>query len=300
VSAGQERTIAGPEAVARDLRQLEGLLKGIALDGKILPVEAVALREWCGSGGRDPNRPPFREVVAKVEAAVADGVLDEEERADLLWMCDRATSPNAYHDLAGADMDRLHGLLAGVGADRRVTKDELEGIRAWMDTVQYLKGTWPYDETDAILTNVLADGRIDEDEHEFLVAYTRSFLEGTAKKGGAAALGEAFLRYGACAVNPMIRFPKRRFCVTGTGPPAARSRVARAIAQLEGVPVLQVRVDLDYLVVAAERDVSWAFSCFGRKVEEAIALRQEGAPVTIVHEEDVWKSAAELGVKRPA
>lgn len=296
---GNQAAFADPEVVAQGLRELEGLLKGIALDGKIQPVEVLALRQWCSSGGRDPTRPPFSEVIAKVEAAIADGQLDEEERADLLWMCERATSPNSYYDLAGADMERLSGLLAGVGADRRVTEEELAGIREWLGTVQYLKGTWPYDETEAALTRILADGRIDEDEQRFLVAFTRSFLDATPARRAGTDLGADFLRYGACAVDPSITFRGRKFCVTGVGPPAGRSKMARAIAQLGGVPVLQVGPDLDYLVVAAERDVAWAFSCFGRKVEEAIALRQEGRPVTIVHEDDFWKAAAAQGLQRP-
>lgn len=288
-----------PEKVAADMRVLEGLLKGVALDGKLQPVEALALRDWCSAGGRDATRPPFNDVVAKVQAAIENGALDEQERADLLWMCEKATSPNMYYDLAAADMQRLSGLLAGVGADRNVTERELAGIRAWLDAAQYLKGSWPYDETDAVLTRVLADGRIDEDEHRFLVAFTRSFLDGPARPGADTGLGADFLRYGACAVNPAITFAGKRFCVTGTGPPAARSRVARAVADLGGVPVLHVGRDLDYLVVAAERDVAWAFSCFGRKVEEAIALRKEGLHVTIVHEDDFWKAAAAQGVQRP-
>ena len=297
---GETPAIAAPEKVAADLRELDGLLKGIALDGRIQPVEALALRQWCSSDGRDAARPPFSELIAKVEAAIADGVLDEEERADLLWMCEKATSPNAYYDLAAADMQRLSGLLAGVGADRRVTERELAGIREWLDSVQYLKGSWPYDEIDAVLTRVLADGRIDDDEHRFLVAFARSFLEGTNRSSTGTNLGPDFLRYGACAVDPTITFRGKRFCVTGTGPPAARSRLARAVAQLGGVPVLQVERNLDYLVVAAERDVAWAFSSFGRKVEEAIALRQEGRALTIVHEDDFWKAAAREGVQRPA
>jgi hypothetical protein len=300
VGDAQSRAVAVPAKVAADMRELEGMLKGIALDGKLQPVEAVALRDWCSSGGRDATRPPFNEVVAKVEAAIEDGVLDERERADLLWMCEKATSPNCYYDLAEADMQRLSGLLAGVGADRNVTESELAGIRAWLDSVQYLKGSWPYDETEAVLTRVLADGRIDEQEHRFLVAFTRTFLHGTTRSGGLSELGEDLLRYGACAVDPEITFRGKRFCVTGTGPPAKRSRLARTVSELGGVPVLDVRRGLDYLVVAAERDVAWAFSCFGRKVEEAIALRQEGQPVTIVHEDDFWKAAAREGVQRPA
>lgn len=300
MSEGSDRKFAGPEEVARGLRELEGLLKGIALDGRLQPVEAVALRRWCSSDGRDGERSPFREVISQVETAIADGALSEEERADLLWMCAKSVSPGGYCDLATADMQRLHGLLAGVGADRKVTEREIAGIREWMESVQYLKGTWPYDETEAALTRVLADGRIDEDEQRFLVAFARSFLERKSPKGTGTGLGADLLRYGACAVNPAIEFPGRRFCVTGTGPPAARSRLARAVAQLGGVPVLHVERNLDYLVVAAERDVAWAFSAFGRKVEEAIALRQVGLPVTIVHEDDFWKAAEALGATRGA
>ena len=300
MSEGNVRKIASPDDVARGLRELEGLLKGIALDGKLQPVEALALRKWCSSGGRDGERSPFREVIAQVEAAIEDGALTDEERADLLWMCAKSVAPGGYYDLASADMQRLHGLLAGVGADRKVSEREIAGIRSWLESVQYLKGTWPYDETEAALTRILADGRIDEDEQRFLVAFTRSFLERTAPKGTGTGLGADLLRYSACAVNPAIEFEGRRFCVTGAGPPAARSRLARAVAQLGGVPVLHVERNLDYLVVAAERDVAWAFSAFGRKVEEAIALRQEGLPVSIVHEDDFWKAAAALGVTRGA
>jgi hypothetical protein len=300
VGDGNALKFAAPQEVAQGLSELEGLLEGIALDGKLQPVEALALRRWCASGGRDAAKSPFRDVIAKVEAAIADGHLDVEERADILWMCGGGSSRNSYYDLAGADMEHLHGLLAGVGADRKVTEREIAGIRAWMDTVQYLKGTWPYDETHAALTRILADGKIDEDEQRFLVAFTRSFLERTAPPGTGTGLGADLLRYGACAVDPKIEFHGRRFCVTGAGPRAARSRLARAVAQLGGVPVLQVERNLDYLVVAAERDVAWAFSAFGRKVEEAIALRQAGLPVTIVHEDDFWKAAAAKGVTRGA
>lgn len=32
--------------------------------------------------------------------------------------------------------------------------------------------------------------------------------------------------------------------------------------------------------------LSWAFSCYGRKVEKAVQLRKDGSQVIIVHEND--------------
>jgi hypothetical protein len=299
VAHGDDRAFASSEEVERELIRLAGLLEGIALDGKILPVELVELRAWCAARGRHAAKGPFCEVVARMQAALADGVLDEEERADLVWMCGHARSSNPYWTIARSDMQLLQGVLAGIGADRRVTERELKLLRTLLASCSHLKGTWPYDEVDAALHSVLADGRIDEDEHRFLVAFTRTFLESREGVVRAPSFDEDLLRHAACAAKPDVQFPGRRFCVTGTSPAKARERLERVVADLGGACVREVRRDLDYLVVDAPRDAAWAFSVHGRKVEQALALRQEGAPLTIVHADDFWAAAAERGVRRP-
>jgi hypothetical protein len=57
--------------------------------------------------------------------------------------------------------------------------------------------------------------------------------------------------------------------------------------------------ELDYLIVAAERNLCWAFSCYGRKVEAAMDLRKSGTRLTIVHENDFWDAVADHGVSPP-
>jgi hypothetical protein len=299
VGDGGDRGFASGEEVERELIRLAGLLEGIALDGRILPVEVVELRAWCAARAKVAKRSPFREVVGRLMAAIADGVLDEEERADLLWMCGRARAPNPYWDVARSDMQTLQGVLAGIGADRRVTERELKLLRTLLASCRHLTGTWPYDEIDAVLRRVLADGRIDEDEHRFLVAFTRSFLTGREGAPRTPAFNEELVRFGAFAVEPDVQFPGRRFCVTGTSPAKERGRLERVVADLGGTAVREVGPDVDYLVVDAPRDAAWAFSSHGRKVEQALALRQQGARLTIVHADDFWSAAAERGVRRP-
>lgn len=79
----------GRQRIERDLHSLEGILKGIALDGRILPAEVAALRRWCADHEYAAKRSPFDELIPRVRAAVDDGVLDAEERADILWCCER-------------------------------------------------------------------------------------------------------------------------------------------------------------------------------------------------------------------
>jgi hypothetical protein len=206
-------------------------------------------------------------------------------------MCERARSPNPYWTVARTDMERLLGVLAGIGADHRVNETELALLRTLMAASSHLAGTWPYDEIDSVLKGVLADRRIDDDEHRFLVAFTRSFLDAVPEAAAGPSIDEEFVRRGACAVKPRIEFAGRRFCVTGTSPAATRVEIERTVSRLGGALVPDVAVDLDYLVVDAGRNVSWAFSCHGRKVEEALLLRREGVPLTIVHADDVRAAA---------
>jgi hypothetical protein len=95
-------------------------------------------------------------------------------------------------------------------------------------------------------------------------------------------------------------FSGKVFCVTGSSPRASRREIETVITQLGGKPHPRVVSDLDYLVVAAERTYSWAFSCYGRKVEAAMTLRRAGAPLTIVHESDFWDAAEDQGARRPS
>jgi len=242
--------LTSSQEIERELARLAGLLEGIALDGRILPVEIVTLREWCAARRGKAATSPFREVVARLEDAISDGVLDEEERADLLWLCDCARTPSPYWTVARSDMERLHGVLAGIGADRRVTAGEIGILRTLLASCEHLRGTWPYDELEAVLARVLADGEVDEDEHSLLVAFTRSFLDGGPRPETESPLNEQLVRFGVCAVRPGIEFAGRRFCVTGSSPRSARTAIARAVAGLGGVPVLVVTRDVEHVAVS--------------------------------------------------
>lgn len=290
----------GPQNRDRDINELEGLIRGIALDGRIVPAESESLAAWCSRPHDRRLGGLFLEARVRVQEAISDGVLDEEERADILYFCENLKNPSPFYAVATADMQRLHGLLAGVGADGIVNEEELRGLRDWMEGAENLKGTWPYDEVDSVVTQVLSDGRIDEDEQKFLVAFTSDFLRSTNGLVLESPYQEDLIRHGICAMQPEVSFKGKVFCVTGSSPRASRREIEKVVASLGGRPHPRVVKDLDYLVVAAERSLCWAFSCYGRKVEAAMALRKTGARLTIVHENDFWDAAADLGVERPA
>src|SRR5688500_11994202 len=75
-----------------------------------------------------------------------------------------------------ADMQRLHGVLAGIALDDRITEDELRQLQSWLEEHQGLKTCWPYDEIESLIVGVLKDGRIDPVEHRLLIAFFTEFV----------------------------------------------------------------------------------------------------------------------------
>jgi hypothetical protein len=52
-------------------------------------------------------------LVPVVQAAVADGVLTQDEHDDVVWLCGRLASTE-YFGQTTADMQRLHAILGGI------------------------------------------------------------------------------------------------------------------------------------------------------------------------------------------
>lgn len=111
---------------------LEGILKGISLDGKIEPMEVRELTDWCEEHRQFQKRHPFREVFPAIKTALADGVLNPEELQNLLWLCSNITSESPYFDTITADLQKLQGIVHGIAADGKIEKDELTSLQNWI------------------------------------------------------------------------------------------------------------------------------------------------------------------------
>ena len=278
---------------------LEGLLKGIALDGKVEPLEQKELSEWCEEYGKFANRHPFKEILPSIKAALADGVLTPEELKDLLWLCSNLKGENQYFDAVTADIQTLQGILHGITADGKIEKEELVRLQDWISENEQLSGCYPYDEINTVISSVLKDGVIDSQEHEQLLQFFNSFVPVSVAKqvrqmSEKAVSKKELTLPGVCAMCPTIEIPEHYFCITGFSGKGTKSDFAKAVTELRGVYVDAVPQYLNYLVVGSMANPAWAFCCYGRKVETAIQLRKDGKRLLIVHENDFWDAAEDL------
>jgi BRCA1-like protein len=276
----------------KSINSLLGLIEGIAADQLLNAAEVNFLEHWLNDHADVCNSHPYNEMMPCVSAAISAGKLTDEEKANLAWLCEQMCQ-NSYFDKTTADMQRLQGILGGVVADGAITVAELDSLRDWLADHQALKTCWPYDEIDSLVTEVLRDRKVDEAEHKMLKEFFADFVQilddrtitsAPILSGGSIA--------GLCAVDPEIAFEGTRFCFTGASARCSRDELAQLVAERGGEVVNNVSRFVDYLVVGAEGNPSWAFACYGRKVQYAVELRKKGARLLIIHENDFHDAVA--------
>jgi NAD-dependent DNA ligase len=74
--------------------QLSGLCVGILADGVVSDAEAVQFAEWVRQYAAMEPVWPFTDILARVNRIFADGVCDEEERAELKAVMEALTGHN--------------------------------------------------------------------------------------------------------------------------------------------------------------------------------------------------------------
>lgn len=291
------------QRVDRAVHTLEGILKGVAIDGIITPDEAKELKAWCDDHRKLIGNHPFTELLPKIDAALADGCIDEEEQADILWLCQNLSSESIYYDSVTSDIQRLQGVLHGILADGHVSDVEIKQLSEWIDAHTDLKGCYPYDEIDSLLTQVLRDGKVADDERRMLTEFFEEFISYSLSRRMQKTHSDVFeprrTLNGLCSVCPDIIFEERCYSLTGASTRAPRARIAKMIEEMGGIFSSSVTPKVHFLVIGANGNPAWAYSCYGRKVEQAMKLRSEGHSLTIVHEHDFWDAAQDAGAKIP-
>lgn len=76
---------------------LEGFLQGITADSKVRDAELKSLMGWLSAHQEFADRHPFNEVISRVQRIIAHGIVDEEERADLLWISNKLRTADEYY-----------------------------------------------------------------------------------------------------------------------------------------------------------------------------------------------------------
>lgn len=267
---------------------LYGMLLGITCDGKVSDEELVALRKWLDDNRHLKMQGKYKDLFQVVGNLAGGRQIDQETVSEMQFLCRSFAAEFGYYDEGTQAVQVLHGMLQGIIADGVVTAEELRQLQSWMDDHEHLANCWPFTETRSLVADVMADGRIDEEEHERLLHHFQLF----GNRPGQRSVATQSTVTGICALDPQIEFAERTFCFTGRAS-ETRSKLEAAAIDRGAICRPSVSKNLNYLVVGADGSECWAFACYGRKIEQVMEQRQQGATTIICHEHDYLDAIAE-------
>lgn len=293
------RVFTSPQELHKAINTLQGLIVGIKADAEINTDEQWELSYWCKSHENLRKHHPFRELIPMIENALEDFIITEEESRDILWVCDNIQSTEKpYYDAITSSLQYLNGIIHGILADGYIDDAEIYALHDWIKNNEYLTGCYPFDEIESLLSSILLDGKITDDERGMLTAFLGDFIDTSASpnvhKNDLEILKQKYSVDGICSVCQNIDFSGNVFCFTGKSNRANREDISRIITNQGGIFKNNVTKKTRYLIVGVDGNPCWAYSCYGRKIEEAMNLRKNGQKLAIISEVDFWDILEDL------
>lgn len=183
---------------------------------------------------------------------------------------------------AERNIDELIGICKGVIADGEVSQSEAEFILKWMESNQDAASVWPANVLYERISIYLSDGFLDNEEKEDLLKLITQITGGKIHDQISSMTSSLPLDH----PQPMIEFEERIFCLTGAFTVGSRGNVTKLIESKGGKCVKNPTLKTDYLIIGIIGSRDWIHSTHGRKIEEAVSMRESGkASISIVSEE---------------
>jgi hypothetical protein len=272
------------------INSLKGILMGFNFDAIINDLEIQELDNWCTKHYDLINRNPFKEFMILIKESIKNSSMRKDTLEDLYWLCQKYEHDSIYYNAVTSDLQTLQGICHGIISDGVVKDVEVFELDKWLNKNEHLISYYPYDEIKSLVTSILSDGKIDDDERKRLLAYFNEYSKIATKDVAEKIENEIsdVLISGICTTDPQVEFAGKTFCFTGVAKKGTRSDLIKVVTDFGGKYVDNISKNTDYLIVGDNGNPCWAFACYGRKVEKAIDLRKEGLKVSIIHEFDFW------------
>lgn len=290
--SSEYRAFTKPAELHKAINTLRGIVAGISCSESVSNDEIQEMIHWCSLHEHLRDRHPFTELLPAIERSIEDGKIDEDEQQDILWLCNNFVDDSHFYDIATSSIQFLNGLVHGIMADGQLGDGEIKALHNWLDANDFLQGTYPFDELSSMIHTILEDKTITSDERNSLLAFMSNLVEFKDSynlvEADFAELRTKYSIGGICAYCPEVEIKGKLFCFTGESYRSTRSEIKAEVERLGGKFRSGVSKNTDFLVVGNAGNPCWAYSCYGRKIEEAMALRKAGAKILIINETDFW------------
>lgn len=193
----------------------------------------------------------------------------------------RCFSADRLNDRA---INELIGLCRGITADGIVSQAEAEFLKLWMEANVSFCGDRLVSRIYCRIQEMLIDNTLADDERLELLNLLKSF---TGDIPPADQIKTFTSTLPLDNPQPAIQFPTMTFCLTGQFAYGPRRICEEVVLDRGGRIKAKISSLVDYLVVGAIGSADWIYTSYGRKIQEAMAIRETAGGIVIISE-DHW------------
>lgn len=178
-------------------------------------------------------------------------------------------------------LEHLMGMVTGMVADQELSNKEIQMLSVWLRENSEVTQRWPGFVIARKVEDVMADGVITEPERQHLLGVLHELA---ANEFGIT--GSASPEVAALPINDTVTVILRNagVCHTGEFMFGTRAACERATLKAGGMPADNVSKKVEYLVIGTRVSANWAHTSFGRKIQRAAELQEQGESIEIISE----------------
>ncbi len=177
-------------------------------------------------------------------------------------------------------IDELIGICRGVIADSVIDEREAIFIGQWIENHREVADKWPVNVVYARVTEMLRDGILTSEEKAELLSTLRDLTgEGSPLQEPNQSTTLPLTR-----PEPEVDFTDKVFSLTGKFVFGSTLDCEETIVEMGGIIVPAPTQKTDYLVIGEFCSPDWVHTTFGRSIERAIELQEQGQDLKIISE----------------
>ncbi len=269
-------------------RAMHGL-KGIVADKRLNEIEFLFLDSWLKSQQHLAEDTEVLEILGRVGDILEDGQISREE---LRLMSERIQQIATSKDIPTLDrvakMDELLGFVTGIAADGVLNDDEIRALSAWLQQNSAIYNIWPATIIGNRLALILEDGVITDEERADLLQVINRV---TGKEPEISY--EISTEVWEDKIDS-LRLEGATFCLTGDFVSGDRESVDMMLKCRGAKTSTSINRGVDYLVIGTLASRDWLYTSHGRKIERAVLLKRDGAPIAVITERTLLKFTRRL------
>ena len=274
----------GTAIIDKEINNFLGFLEGIILDHTINKKEIYALQVWMERNPEIYCQYPFDHLIHLLgQTVIGSQKLDEEKCKQFVEVIKIFISGKFYSKNT-RDVQRLHGLLAGVVCDGTLSIDEAKALNTWMKEHDYLEDDVFFQEVYTSLRPVRTkQNDLTDFDIQALFKQIKRYVDpddhGTLRTKIETIDNPDFFKGQLLIENAL-------YCFTGTSSRFKKKDWKALIENNGGKFIDDMTTTVNYLVICNKGNKAWAHVSYGRKFEEAKKWQQQGHDIKIITEDD--------------